>query len=207
MENTQTTAAPVKTQTQTQKKEKKERTPLNGVDVPTLFATINAVAGQRELAHFKFRATSEWVSGTHSRARMQAFDGAGGTHEQSHDTVIEADHPPALCGLGKGPTPVEYLLSALAQCLTAGIGNIAAARGVVLRSAKSTVEADVDLAGLLGIDETVRNGYSAIRVRFEIDGDASPAELEQIVEQSRARSAVFDCLTNGVPISIDVEGA
>jgi uncharacterized OsmC-like protein len=193
MEATQTNAAP-----------KKEKKPLNGVDVPTLLATINAVAGQRELAQFKFRATNEWIKGTHSRATMQAFDGAGGTHEQTREFSYDADHPPALCGAGNGPTPVEFLLSALAQCLTAGIGNIAAVRGITLESVKCTVEGDADLSGLLGIDSEVRNGYSAIRVNFEISGDASEEDLRKVVAQSQARSAVFDMLTNGTSVDVSV---
>jgi len=194
MESTQTTtAAP-----------KKVKKPLNGVDVPTLFATINAVAGQPELAAFKFRCTNEWIKGTHSRATIESFDGAGGTHEQTQLFQPEGDHPPVLCGKGNGPTPVEYLLSALAQCLTAGIGNIASARGITLESVKCTVEGDVDMRGLLGIDEEIRNGYSGIRVRFEVAGDASPEDLKKVVAQSQARSAVLDVLTNGCSVDVSV---
>jgi uncharacterized OsmC-like protein len=192
------------TQTRPAKKEKK---PLNGVNVPALFATIDAVRGAPELAKFRFRATNRWIKGTHSRSTMQAYDGAGGTHDQTGDFQYDADHPPVLCGAGVGPTPVEYLLHALATCLTAGIGNIAAARGVTLTSVESSVEGDVDVLGLLGIDDQVRNGYSGIRISFRIEGDAPAEKLRQIVEQSRARSAVFDVLTNGCDVSIDVETA
>ncbi len=101
--------------TETKKREVK---PLNGVDTPALFATINAVGEQRELAKFQFRASNRWVKGTNSRSRMESYSGAGGDHEQTGDFQYDADHPPVLCGEGKAPTPVEYLLHALATCLT-----------------------------------------------------------------------------------------
>jgi uncharacterized OsmC-like protein len=137
---------------------------------------------------------------------MANFFGAGA--EQSHMTAHQADsdHPAVLCGTDNGPTPVEYLLHALASCLTAGIANIAAARGVTLHEVESTVEGDIDLRGILGISNEVRNGYQGVRISFKIKGDAPAEKLEEIVLQSRARSAVFDVLTNGVPVSVAVRG-
>jgi len=183
---------------------RRERVPLNGVDTPTLFATIDAVKGQPELAKFQFRASSRWIAGTHSRSRVEAFSGAGGTHRHEADFSFDADHPKVLTGGGEGPTPIEYLLHGLAACLTAGIANIAAARGVTLREVESSVEGDVDLRGILGLSKEVRNGYQGIRVSFRIKGDAPEEKLREIVEQSRARSAVFDVLTNGTRVEIDV---
>ena len=115
--------------TQSSPKPRREKRPLNGVDVPTLFATINAVGEQPELAKFQFRASNKWVKGTHSRSRIEGFSGAGGEHAQTADFVYDADHPPVLCGAGNAPVPVEFLLHAIAGCITAGIGNIASARG------------------------------------------------------------------------------
>mgnify|MGYP003573592976 CR=1 FL=1 len=188
-------------------KARREPKPLNGVDTPALFATINAVGESPELAKFRFRATNRWIQGTHSETRMEKYSGAGGDHEQTADFRYDGDHPPVLCGRGNAPTPVEYLLHGLASCLTAGIGNIAAARGVELKSVESTVEGDIDLLGLLGLDDEVRNGYNAIRVSFKIEGDAPAEKLRQIVEQSKARSAVFDVLTNGTQVDITVDAA
>jgi uncharacterized OsmC-like protein len=181
-----------------------ERQPLNGVDTPTLFATINAVKDQRELAQFQFRASNRWVNGTHSKGRIEGFSGAGGEHNHAGDFEYDADHPPVLCGADKGPTPVEYLLHALAACLTAGIANIAAARGITLTEVESTVEGNMDMQGILGLNDEVRNGYENIKVSFKIKGDASEEKLRQVVEQSRARSAVFDVITNKVPVEIDI---
>lgn len=200
MQNNQTT-----NRTETQATEtKREKKAMNGVKVPQLLATINAVAGQPELAAFTFRCANEWISGTHSRTTMERFEGAGGSHDHVKAYTSDADHPQVLCGEGNAATPPELLLSVLAQCLTSGIANIASARGIELRSVKSTVEGKMDLQGMLGIDKTVRNGFSSIRVHFDVDGDASPEDLQKVVEQSRARSAVFDCLTNGVDIDVAV---
>jgi uncharacterized OsmC-like protein len=183
---------------------KREPTPLNGVDTPTLFATINAVAGQPELAKFTFRATQTWVNGTHSQGRFETFSGAGGDHTHKNAVVYDFDHPAVLVGKDNGPTPVEMLMISLAGCIMSGIGNIAAARGVTLTEVSSTVEGDIDLQGILGLSKDVRNGYQALRLSFDIKGDAPAEKLRQIVEQSRARSAVYDVLTNGVPVEITV---
>jgi uncharacterized OsmC-like protein len=186
-------------------KAKRTPVPLNGVDTPTLFATINVVGDQPDLAKFQFRASNHWINGTHSRTRIETFRGAGA--EQVHATAFEfdADHPNVLVGEDRGAVPIEFLLIGLTSCLTAGIANIAAARGVTLSSVESTVEGDIDLRGILGLSNEVRNGYEKIRVNFRIRGDADADTLRKIVEQSRSRSAVFDVLTNGVPVEVSVE--
>ena len=179
----------------------------NGVDTTTLFATLDAVKAAPEAARFQFRAHNEWVSGTHNRGVIHDYFGVGAerTHERSF--TFDADHPAVLVGTDNGPTPVEHLLHALAACLTAGLVNIAAARGVQLTEVHSEVSGDIDLNGILGLDPSVRNGYEKIAVRFTVRGDAPAEKLREIVEQSRARSAVFDVITNSVPVSIEVDAA
>lgn len=176
----------------------------NGVDVETLFATLDAVRSNPAIAEFQFRATNEWVSGTHSRTTIHGFHGALQDLAHVEPRTYDADHPAILVGRDQGSTPVEFLLHALAACLSAGIANIAAARGVHLSEVSSTVEGDIDLTGLLGLDPGVRNGYQRVRVSFRLRGD-DPAALRKVVEQSRARSAVLDVLTNGVPVTISVD--
>lgn len=183
------------------------RQPLNGVDVPTLFATIDAVGAEPAAARFQFRAVNRWISGTHSRTTVHGFHGAGQEQQHPEEYALEADHPEVLVGTDKAPSPVEAVLHGLAACLTAGIGNIASARGIELTSVESRLEGDIDLRGLLGLSDDVRNGFERIRVTFRIAGDASDEQLRAIVEQSRSRSAVFDVVTNGVPVEIDVETA
>lgn len=176
----------------------------NGVDTATLFATLDAVKAMPAAAQFQFRAHNEWQTGTHSRSTISDFFGVGDERVHEREFVFDCDHPAVLVGQDRGPTPVEMLLHALAACLTAGIANIASARGVTLTSVRSTVTGDIDLNGILGL-QPVRNGYSGVGVRFVIEGDAPEDVLRGIVEQSRSRSAVFDVMTNGVPVDIEVE--
>lgn len=184
---------------------RKPPVPRNGVDTPKLFATVAAVAGQPSLARFRFRAEGRWMGGTHSRSTISGFYGVGGEMKHAASFQADADHPGVLCGEDQGPTPVEWVLHALAACLTAGVANISAARGVTLHSVECKVEGDMDLRGILGLPGDVRNGFEAIRVSFKVAGDAPAEKLQAIVEQSRARSAVFDILTKGVPVSIAVD--
>jgi uncharacterized OsmC-like protein len=179
-------------------------TPMrNGVDTATLFATLDAVKSSPEIAKFQFRATNRWISGTHNRSTIHGFFGAGQELQHRQASTYDADHPEVLVGQDNGPTPVEFLLQALAACLTSGIANIAAARGVNLTSVESSVEGDIDLLGILGLSDEVRNGYQQIRVAFHLEGDDDD-KLREVVERSRLRSAVYDVLTHGVPVSIDV---
>lgn len=180
------------------------REPRNGVNTPVLMATINAVKEQPALAQFRFRASSRWVDGTYSESRVEAFSGAGGEHTHQAPFTLGADHPSVLVGQDRGMTPIEFLLHGLAACITAGIGNIASVRQVKLTSVKTTIEGDIDLLGLLGLSEQVRNGYNAIRAKVAIEGDADAEKLAQIVHQSVARSAVFDMLKNGTNVQVEV---
>jgi len=179
----------------------------NGVDTSTLFATLDAVKQTPAAAQFQFRAHNEWMNGTHSRSSISDFFGVGEERQHERTFVFAADHPAVLVGHDNAPTPVEFVLHALASCLTAGLANIAAARKVTLTEVRSTVSGDIDLNGILGLDPEVRNGYQQINVRFSVKGNASPEVLRELVEQSRARSAVYDIITNRVPISIEVDAS
>ena len=177
----------------------------NGVDTATLFATLDAVKGNTEIAKFQVRASNKWISGTHSQSTIDGFYGAMQEMQHAGVHVFDADHPAVLVGADNGPTPVEFVLHALAACLTAGIANIAAARGVNLTSVESTVEGDIDLLGIFGLGNgEVRNGYQGIKVSFNLEGD-DPDKLRKVVEQSTARSAVYYSVTTGVPVAIEVE--
>jgi uncharacterized OsmC-like protein len=176
----------------------------NGVDTATLFATLDAVKSAPEAARFQFRAHNQWLSGTHNRSTIDDYFGVGEERNHERSFHFDADHPAVLVGRDNGPTPIEYVLHALAACLTAGLANIAAARGITLTEVHSTVTGDIDLNGILGLDPTVRNGYENITVRFTVKGDAPAEKLRELVAQSEARSAVFDVITNQVPVTIEV---
>jgi uncharacterized OsmC-like protein len=183
---------------------KRERVPLNGVDVPNLFATINVVRENPPLAKFQFRTKHRWLKGTHSEGTIETFSGAGGEHAHKRTFTVEADHPAVLVGEDNAPLPVEYVLYGLGACIVGGIANIASARGVTLTEVEASIEGDMDLRGILGLSPDVRNGYEGIRATFTIKGDAPAEKLREVVEQARARSAVFDIITNQVPVQIGV---
>lgn len=185
-------------------KRKREPVAMNGIDTPALLATINAVGAQPALAKFQFGAKNRWISGTQSESTMHGFYGAGSEHTHLAPYKATGDHPAVLCGADKGPTPVEWLLHALASCITAGIGNIAAARGIRLTKVQSSIKGDMDLRGILGLSKDVRNGYQGISISFDIEGDASREALEQVVAQATARSAVFDVVSKGSPVSVNI---
>jgi uncharacterized OsmC-like protein len=180
------------------------RPPRHGVDTPTLFATLDAVRQAPEAAKFQFRAHNEWQSGTHSQSTISDFFGVGEERKHEQTFVFDADHPAVLVGSDQGPTPVEFILHALASCITAGLANIAAARGITLTEVRSTVSGDIDLNGIFGLNDQVRNGYQQVTVDFVIKGDAPAEKLTELVEQSKNRSAVYDVITNSVPVALNI---
>ena len=177
----------------------------NGVNVEALLGARQALTEAPEAARFKWRASCSWVRGTHSRSTVQSFFGLGA--EQSHKTEFsyEADHPEVFAAEDKGATPVEYVLVGLASCLTAGVAAVAQNRGIQLRSVKASVEAGMDIQGLLGIDADVRNGFDGIKVVFDIDADASKEDIAALVAQSQRRSAVFDIVTNPTNVAVEIK--
>jgi len=177
----------------------------NGVNIEALLGAREALTAAPEAAQFKWRASSEWVNGTHSRSTVEKFFGLG--EEQSHRQafIYDTDHPEIFASEDNGATPVEMVLVGLSGCLGAGIATVAQNRGIQLRSVKTTLEAGMDLAGILGIDGDVRNGFDGIRVRFEIDADATEDDIRAIVAQSQKRSAVYDIVTNPTDVWVDVK--
>ena len=176
----------------------------NGVNVEALVGARDALSKEPAGARFTWRATNNWVNGTHSRTSVKEFYGLGG--DQSHKTefTFEADHPEIFASEDKGATPVELVLTGLASCLTAGIAAIAQFRNIQLRSVKATLEGGMDILGILGGDEDVRNGFDGIKVTYEIDADATKEQIEALVAQSQKRSAVFDIVTNPTNVAVEV---
>lgn len=181
-----------------------DRTIDNGVAIDDLRAAREALTENPEAARFQWRVSSTWVSGTHTRTVVDGFSGVGEEQARPQAFTLDTDHPEVFASEDNGPTPVEMVLAGLAGCLGAGVATVAAHRGVALRSVTATVEGDHDLQGILGIDPAVRNGFNAIRVRYEIDADASREDIEAIVVQSQKRSAVFDVITNPTNVRVDV---
>jgi uncharacterized OsmC-like protein len=176
----------------------------NGVNVDALMDARKALEQAPEAAQFKWRASCEWVEGTHSRSVIDGFLGLGAEQSRGKTFSVEADHPQVFAAKDQAPTPVELVLSGLASCLTAGVAAVAQRRGIQLHSVKATIEGDMDIRGILGIDEEVRNGFGAIRVHFEIRADASRDDINALVAQSQRRSAVFDIITNPTNVFVTV---
>jgi uncharacterized OsmC-like protein len=180
-------------------------TPVNnGVNVEALLGARMALTEAPEAAQFQWRATCEWQHGTHSRSTVEGFFGLG--EEQSHRTLysFDADHPEIFASQDNGVTPPELVLVALASCLTAGVAAVAQNREIQLRRVSATIEGAMDVRGVLGGDSDVRNGFSDIKVTYDIDADASPADIKAIVAQSQKRSAVYDIITNPTNVSVEV---
>jgi uncharacterized OsmC-like protein len=176
----------------------------NGVNVTALLGAREALEKAPEAAQFKWRASCKWLNGTHSRSVIGDFFGLGAEQSRNKAFTVEADHPQVFASEDMAPTPVELVLSGLASCLTAGVAAVAQRRGIQLHSVKASLEADMDIQGILGIDDEVRNGFGAIRVHFEIRADASEDDIKALVAQSQKRSAVFDIVTNPTNVVVTV---
>jgi uncharacterized OsmC-like protein len=176
----------------------------NGVNVEALLGAREALTQAPEAAQFTWRATCDWQHGTHSGSTVEGFFGLG--EEQHHRTTysFDVDHPEIFASEDKGATPVEYVLVGLAGCLTAWVAAVAQNREIQLRRVSATIEGAMDVRGILGIDSDVRNGFSGIKVTYNIDADATPDEIKAIVAQSQKRSAVYDVITNPTDVTVEV---
>jgi len=178
---------------------------VNGINVDQFFQTIELVKENPELAAFKFRATNTWAEGTHNLAMVKDFYGALREDDSREALVFEIDEPPVLCGWDLGANPVEYLLVALSGCLTTSLVAHATAKGIEIKRLSSRYEGDIDLRGFLGLSEEVPVGYQTIRVYFSIEADISEAQKEELVQMAQKYSPVFNTITKGTPVSVNLE--
>lgn len=180
-------------------------TPIdNGVNTAALLGARDALSAAPDAAEFTWRATCSWVHGTHSRTTVDGFSGLGVDHQHRSTFVFDADHPECFASEDRGATPTEFVLAALASCLTAGVAAVAQHRQIQLRSVTATIEGHMNVLGILGADPDTRNGFNNIAVHFAIDADASSDEIRAVVAQSQKRSAVFDIVTNPTLVTVDV---
>ena len=178
----------------------------NGVETDKMFATLDAINAQPDLGRFRFRATNTWIVGSHNRSTIKDFYGAGQEDTSRVEAFeVDAGEPAILLGQDHGPNPAEYLLHALAACLTTTLVYVASARKVELTEVSSKLEGIMDVRGCLGLSDEVRNGFEQINVTFTVKGNAPAEKLREVVERAKARSAVYDMVTNGVSVSVDVE--
>ncbi len=177
---------------------------INGVDVGALKDTLEAIESQPELARFQFQAENEWVGGPVNRTTISQFLGTCQTHHHAEPFVFQADEPPVLLGEDGDANPVEYLLTALAGCVTTAMVVHAAARGIKINRLSSKLEGDINLLGFLGIDDSVRNGYEAIRMIVDIDADVPREELEEVVRLGPTYSPVYDVVSRSLPVTVEL---
>jgi len=178
---------------------------VNGVNVTELFQTVEAVKANPVIAKFRFNVKNEWLDGAHSRSTINGFHGVMQDLERPQSFVLHADEPPILLGHDQGPNAGEYLLQALAACVTSALVYHAAARGIEIEEIESTVEGDIDLRGFLGTDKSVRNGFQNIRMSFHIGADLSDQELQELAKLGPTFSPVLDSLTKGVPVTVEAQ--
>jgi uncharacterized OsmC-like protein len=177
----------------------------NGVDTEQLYGTLDAIKALPELGPFQFRARNRWIDGAHSRTTIRGFYGVGQEdHTRLSEFVVDAGEPAILLGADSGPSPAEYLLHALAACLTTSLVYVAAARKIRLTEVESRLEGDMDVRGALGLSDEVRNGFTSIRVAFTVRGDAPADTLRELLARAQQRSPVYDMVTSGVPVTVDV---
>ena len=176
----------------------------NGVNVEALLGARAALTETPAAAAFKWRATCEWINGTHSRSTVQQFFGLGEDQNHRSEFTYDTDHPEIFASEDNGATPVELVLVGLAGCLSAGVAAVAQRRGIQLNSVSASLDAGMDIQGILGIDSDVRNGFDGIKVQFNIDADASEDDIKALVAQSQKRSAVFDIVTNPTNVTVKV---
>lgn len=172
----------------------------NGVPTAKMFGAIAKFTDNADLAAFRFTARNTWVDGTASTSRIHDWYGVGADQQHVAEFAFTSDHP--TLGHGYGPTPQEYVLHALASCITAGVATGAAARGIKLRSVTSTVTGQIDVRGVLGVDPDVRKGFSAIEVSFDVDADADEEQVDALIASATKYSAVFDMLTAPTRVSV-----
>jgi uncharacterized OsmC-like protein len=178
----------------------------NGVDTQQLFGTLDTIKSDPALARFQFRAHNRWIHGAHNRSTIRDFYAAKAEDtSRAKEFVVDAGEPAILLGTDTGPNPAEYLLHALAACLTTSLVYVAAARGVQLTEVESTLEGDMDVQGALGLSDGHRNGFEQIRVSFKVKGNAPEEKLREVVARAQQRSAVFDMVSNGVPITVEMQ--
>lgn len=176
----------------------------NGVDVDYVMGVIDQVKGNADIAKFQFRASNRWIDGGHNRTTVKEFYGACQEDiTRTEPFVMEADEPPILASNDKAPNPVEFVLHALAACLTTTMTYHAAVRGIRIESIRSALEGDLDLRGFLGLSDEVRKGYHDIRVTMHVKSDAAADQLRDLA----MFSPVYEMISSALPVELTVRKA
>lgn len=177
---------------------------LNGLNVDQAMATINAIAADPEIARFRFRARNRWITGGENRSTIKDFFGAKAEDSSRSDAwEFTNGEPPVLLGHNEGANPVEFLLHALAGCVTTTFVLHAMARGIKVNALSTELEGDIDLHGLLGMNDAVNPGYEEIRIRMHVDAECSDEALADLMAYAQAHSPVCNTVCRPVPVKIE----
>lgn len=187
---------------QSNKKENENEKIVNGVSVTNLFGAMSAIKENPNISKFNFRAKGKWINGGNNQTVINDFYGACQTHIRNQPFVFDKDEPPVLLGKDNGANPVEYALAALNGCLTTSLIYHAAAQGIKIEEVESTLSGDLDIQGLLGMSDKVRNGYEKIKVTFKVKADASEEKIKELVVIAQKRSPVFDIISHPTPVEV-----
>lgn len=178
---------------------------MNGVDVAQLMENIEVIKANPTLADFNFRLTNKWIDGGLNRSTIKSFSGVGEDIDHLKPFILDADEPVALLSGDQGPNPVEYLLKAITACVTTAVVYHSAAHGIEIEELESSVDGDIDLRGFLGISDDVRSGYQQIRMNFRIKSNATEDQLQMMFSKFPNLSPVFNSVTQGVPVQVNVD--
>ena len=176
---------------------------MNGLDTAKMYETIEAIKGQPTLARFEFRNSNQWITGGANRSTIQGFHGAGREDDSRKEPFVFTNgEPPVLLGNNEGANPVEFLLHALAGCVTTTFVLHAAARGIKVESISTRMKGNIDLQGLLGLDDSVSPGYESIDMDMDIKADCSDEELDALLAFVREHSPTCQTVCRPVPVNV-----
>lgn len=184
-----------------------EQTTINGLNLEQLNQTVQTLEDDPNLARFEFRARNQWVQGGENRSAIKDFYGVG--QEDTSRSVgweFVNGEPPVLLGNNEGANPVEFLLHALAGCVTTTTVLHAAARGITIESLSTVLEGPIDLQGLLGLDDEVSAGYQHITIYMDIKADCTDEELDDLLAFAQGHSPVCNTVCRPVPVTVKRAG-
>ncbi len=176
----------------------------NGLNIEQMVQTVDAIKNTPSLGEFEFRASNQWINGGENRSTIQGFYGAGSEDEsRSEPFTFTNGEPPILLGNNEGANPVEFLLHALAGCVTTTTVLHATARGIQINKISTELVGNIDVNGLLALDDTVPVGYESITIKMDIEADCSDEELDELLSFAKDHSPVCNTVCRPVPVTLE----
>lgn len=175
---------------------------VNGVDVAHVVQVIDGIETDAALAKMQFRLKNSWLDGGLNRSSIKGFFGGGGEDSTRTEAfTVDSDEPRIMAGKDTAPNAMEFVLHALAGCLTSTMVYHAAVRNIEIEAIESELEGDMDVRGLLGLSPTVRKGFQSVRVKIRARSAATAEELKDLA----LFSPVYDIISTSLPVELSVE--